>query len=90
MSLRLPQSASERLIRQYLLVAGEQKALKRTLLEYLGVLGWARAVPVIVSEKPAIIAVARSSIRDVRAALALAGITVQGVSGTLAGLKRSV
>ena len=88
--MSLPQSASERLARRYLLVAGEQKALKHVLLEYLGVLGWARAVPVIVSEKPIIIAVARSAVSDVRAALALAGITVMRVSGTLAGLKRSV
>lgn len=87
----LKQQPSARLNRRYLLVKGSKDDVERALLEYLGILGWSRAAPVIESHNGnLIIAVNRSEIEHVRAACALYAkkISVLGVSGTLKGLEK--
>ncbi|MBI2629725.1 hypothetical protein HYW76_01360 [Candidatus Pacearchaeota archaeon] len=73
--------------RRYLLVekGKSRKEIEEAILEYIGILGWARAAPVFVKEN--IIAVNREELDKVRASFELAGIRVMRVSGTLKGLR---
>lgn len=79
---------TQRMNRRYLLVdAGEQK-VKEAILEYVGILGWARASPVFVKESGRdVVTINREEINDIRAALTFGKINVLKVSGTLKGLK---
>lgn len=84
--------ASSRLKRRYILIKGSSKAIEKALIEYLGVLGWSKAAPVIQSESNySIVAVNRDSVVHVRAACALSpdNLEVLRVSGTIKGLGRS-
>ncbi len=76
--------------RRYLLIDGTKIDVENAILEYIGVLGWAKAGPVFVSfsDGKVILAVNREAVTDVRAALALARgkLNVSRVSGTLKGL----
>ncbi len=78
--------------RRYLLIHGTKIDVESTILEYIGVLGWAKAAPVFVSssEGKTILAVNREAVTDVRAALTLAPgkLDVLRVSGTLKGLNK--
>ena len=87
------QKASARIKRRYLLIDVEDKEkVERAILEYVGILGWAKASPVFVNskEKEIILSINREEISRVRAALSLSkdNIRVKRVSGTLKGLKR--
>jgi len=86
----LKQRPSSRLKRRYLLVAGSRETLEKAILDYLGILGWARAVPAFqqATENEWIVAVNREELTHVRAAFALSAdkIEVKRVSGTLKGL----
>jgi len=83
---------SARSDRRYLLIRGSKKSVENAILEFIGVLGWAEASPVFVSEVSDIVTVAvnRKSLVKVRAALALAKdeVTILRVSGTLKGLSK--
>ncbi|MEK6847449.1 MAG: Rpp14/Pop5 family protein [Nanoarchaeota archaeon] len=76
--------------RRYLLIQGTKTDIETAILEYIGMLGWAKAAPVFASSHDGkiILAVNREAIADVRAALALARekINVSRVSGTLSGV----
>lgn len=78
--------------RRYILIRGKRIAIEGAILEFIGVLGWAEAAPVFVSEvaNEVTLAVNGKVIHKVRAALALAKdeLTILRVSGTLKGLKR--
>ena len=82
---------SARANRRFILIRGTRSNIEKAILEYIGVLGWAKAAPVFVSEVTdrVVMAVNRESITNVRAALALAKDTlhVLRVSGTLKGLE---
>jgi RNase P/RNase MRP subunit POP5 len=85
--MKLRQKSSEKIHRRYVLFSGGSKEeMKKVLLEGLGVLGWARASPMFVSEK--VIAVRRESLNDVRACLELMDcrMKIVKVSGTIKGL----
>lgn len=88
----LKQRASARAKRRYLLVIGSPAIIEQALLEYLGILGWSRACPVIEARTPehSIIAVNREELVHVRAALALfhKPLELLRVSGTLKGLRQ--
>lgn len=91
MKLKLKPSA--RLNRRYLLLKAKNKeVVEKAILEYIGVLGWARAAPVFVKAESDefILAVERKSLQEIRAAFEMSQeiIKVAKVSGTLAGLKR--
>lgn len=94
MELKLKPSMKRK--NRYLLLDAESKeCVEKVILEYVGILGWAKAAPFFVKEKgrKIILAVERTSLMDVRAAFELSNqkIKVLRVSGTLKGLgvKRS-
>jgi len=76
--------------RRYILVLGSKGSIESAILEFIGVLGFAEASPVFVSEKEGkiIVAVNREALTKVKAAFALAkeNLKVLRVSGTLKGL----
>ncbi|MGV8142847.1 MAG: hypothetical protein ACP5NS_04440 [Candidatus Pacearchaeota archaeon] len=84
--------ATMRANRRYLLVRGKRSSVERAILEYIGVLGWADAAPVFVSERAneVVLCVNREALNHVRGALVLAKdeIDILGVSGTLKGLEK--
>ena len=84
--------SSARDSKRYILVRGMRSSVEKAILEYIGVLGWAEASPVFVSESHSetVVAVNRGALTNVRAALALAKneLTILRVSGTLKGLKK--
>lgn len=84
--------STARLKRRYLLVKGEKSAIEQAILEYVGVLGWAKAAPVFLphAQGMLVFAVNREEIVNIRAALALSphSIQVVRVSGTLHGLQK--
>jgi RNase P/RNase MRP subunit POP5 len=91
--LKLKQKPSAKIHRRYLLIIASKKEIERVILEYLGVLGWAKAVPVFVAKtghKDSVLAVERKSLEDVRAAFEIAEskAKILKVSGTLKGLAK--
>ena len=88
MNLKLKSSAKDN--RRYLIISASNEKIEEAILKYIGVLGFAKAAYMKVDEKngKTIGAVKRESLEDVKAALVLAGINVEKVSGTLAGLKK--
>ena len=82
--------SSMRINRRYLLLSAESKEeVVKVILDYVGILGWAKAKPFFVkSTSNIILAVDRSALNDVRASFAVCKekIRVIRVSGTLKGL----
>ena len=80
-----------RLKRRYLLIEGSRGSVEKAIMEYIGILGWAKAAPMFLpaSNGMCILAINREEINNARAALALSAdeIDVLRVSGTLKGLK---
>ena len=77
--------------RRYLLIEARSKEeIEKAILDYIGVLGWAKAAPVFVDSKEIVLCVNRKEVDNVRAALELSerDIKVRKVSGTLKGLGR--
>jgi len=86
MKLKLKPSA--KINRRYLLLEGTRKDIEETILDYIGILGWAKASPIFVKKN--ILAIDRKMIDDVRAAFSLSEkkIKVKRVSGTIKGLSK--
>ena len=86
---RLKLKAAQRDNRRYLLINSRNEEVEKAILDYLGVLGFAKSAYMKVKEtrQGTIGAVLRESLNDVRAALALANWKVERVSGTLKGLE---
>jgi RNase P/RNase MRP subunit POP5 len=89
--MKLKQKPSGKVHRRYLLLKGvSAKKVREAILEFVGVLGYAEADPQFVSRlktKDVVLAVERSALTKVRAALAASGCgEVVKVSGTLRGL----
>ena len=76
--------------RRYMLVRGDRSEIESAILDYIGVLGWARASVMFLSKNDGtwIVAINREELVNVRAALALNKhkIDVLKVSGTLKGI----
>ena len=82
---------SQRDKRRYLLIdCNDNEKIEKAILDYVGVLGMAKAAYVKVKsvDGKTIGSVLRGELEDVRAGLGLAGISVEKVSGTLKGLGR--
>jgi len=88
--LKLKSSARES--KRYITIRGTRSNVEKAILEFIGVLGWAEAAPVFVSEvaDQVTLAVNRKALNNVKAALALAKdeLKVLRVSGTLKGLSK--
>lgn len=72
--------------KRYFLVDADREKVEKAILDYVGILGWAKACPMFVSGN--VVAVNRQEVDKVKAGLLLAGIQVKRVSGTLKGLKK--
>lgn len=82
---------SVRIKRRYLLLKAESKSVvEKTMLDYIGILGYAKASPFFVENggEKIVLSVDRKMVDDVRAAFELSKekIKVVKVSGTLKGL----
>lgn len=90
--MKLKLNPSARTKKRYLLIDGTKEEIERAILEYLGILGWAKAEPRFVGGKSGgvILAISRKELDNVKAALELSPKEMQilKVSGTLKGLKK--
>ncbi|MFA4960800.1 MAG: hypothetical protein WC548_04005 [Candidatus Pacearchaeota archaeon] len=88
---KLKLKASQKDSRRYFLILKNER-VEKIILDYLGIFGAAKASYVEVSGKnfsgKTVGSVLRESLDDVRAALALNGISVEKVSGTIKGLSK--
>lgn len=88
MALKLKPSA--RMKKRYLLLNGRKEEIEKAMIEYLGVLGTAKAAPFFVENKSGkvILCVERAEVDNVIAAFAFfdGRIEVLRVSGTIKGL----
>lgn len=86
---KLKPSAREN--KRYLLIRGTRYNIEKAILEFIGVLGWAKAAPVFVSEvaDEVTLAVKNKELNNVKAAISLCKeeLKILRVSGTLKGLR---
>ena len=89
--MRLKVKPSAKIKRRYLLIEGSKDSVEKVVLDYIGILGWAKAAPFFVRSTKAktIVAIDRKALDDVRAAFELSKnkVKILKVSGTLKGLK---
>jgi len=82
---------SARIKKRYLLIEGKRENIEKVILDYIGILGWARASVVFVNsgEGKVIVSVDRKELANVRAAFEMCkeDIKVLRVSGTIDGLR---
>ena len=90
MKLRIKSSAKTK--RRYILIQSTKEKIEKTILDYIGILGWAKSSPQFVKTKSKniVLAVETKSLADVRAAFELSSekIKILKVSGTLKGLEK--
>lgn len=91
--MTLKSKPSDKIRRRYLLLVAESKdEVERAILDYIGILGWAKAMPFFVKQQgnKLILAVERKALNEVRAAFELypGNIRILRVSGTMKGLKK--
>ncbi len=88
--LKLKPSARDK--RRYFIVRATSKKVESAILEYIGVLGFAKSAYMKVNSEEfpgkLIGSCLVKSLEDVRASLALSGIKIEKVSGTIKGLKQ--
>lgn len=85
--MKLKSKPSSRIKKRYLLIDGSKEDIEKAILDYLGILGYARASPFYLNKsKKILLAVNREEINNIRAAFELAKIRVISVSGTIKGL----
>jgi RNase P/RNase MRP subunit POP5 len=87
---KLKLKPSQRDSRRYFLFSDTNKDIEKIILDYLGIFGAARAGYMEVKSKNGrkIASIQRKSLDEVRAALALEGISILKVSGTIKGLEK--
>ena len=75
--------------KRYILLNERKEVVEKVILDYIGILGWAKATPRFLNiDGKIILVIRREEIDDVRAAFELGNINVLRVSGTLKGLKK--
>ncbi|PIN89612.1 hypothetical protein COU60_03305 [Candidatus Pacearchaeota archaeon CG10_big_fil_rev_8_21_14_0_10_34_76] len=83
---------SARIKRRYILLQGKKDSIEKSIIDYVGILGWAKAAPVFVKNRKnqTILAVNREEIDKVIGSFAVFAdeIKVLRVSGTLKGLEK--
>ena len=88
--LKLKPSARDK--RRYFLVGATNAKVEAAILEYLGILGFAKSAYMKVNSRDfkgkTIGSCLTKSLIEVRAALAFVGIRIEKVSGTLKGLRK--
>jgi len=89
--MKLKSKPSAKIKRRYLKIDGKKSEVEKAILDYIGILGWAKASPVFLRSSPKIIlSVERKSVTNVRAAFEVSPykISTINVSGTLKGLNK--
>jgi RNase P/RNase MRP subunit POP5 len=91
--MKLKTKPSSRLNRRYLLIEAKSKQeVESTILDYIGILGWAKAVPLFIKNEnnQLILAIERKELTNIRAAFEASDkkIKLLKVSGTLKGLNK--
>ncbi len=94
MKIKLKPSA--RIKRRYFLLdSNSEEEIKKIILDYIGILGWAKAAPIFVKnvkilDGKIVLAIDRKEVDNVRAAFELSNFNIKilKVSGTLKGLIR--
>lgn len=90
--MKLKIKSSDKIKRRYLLLEAKSKSeVEKAILDYIGILGWAKASPLFVQDSDKLIlAIERKSLTNIRAAFELSPekIKVLRVSGTLKGLEK--
>ncbi|MBS3066076.1 hypothetical protein J4229_03470 [Candidatus Pacearchaeota archaeon] len=93
--MKLKEKSSARIKRVYLLLEAKGRAnVERAILDYTGVLGWAKASPIFVeggkSEGRIILSIGRAEINNMRAAFEASPLSIKilKVSGTIKGVER--
>jgi RNase P/RNase MRP subunit POP5 len=82
---------SARTSKRYLLLKGKKEEIEKAILDYIGILGWAKANPTwVYRTKGIVLAVNRGEIEKIRGSFAISEkkIEVLRVSGTLKGLRK--
>lgn len=86
------QKASARIKRRYLLIDAENKEeIEKAILEYIGILGWAKASPVFIDDGGrTILSVDRKEVNNIRAAFEAStdNVKILRISGTIKGLSK--
>lgn len=89
-TLKLKPSAKDN--RRYFTTSASNESVEKCILEYLGILGFAKSAYMLVKDEKipnkTIGSCDRKSLEDIRAALTLAGIKIDKVSNTIKGLTR--
>jgi len=91
--MKLKTKPSSRLNRRYLLIEAKSKQeVESPILDYIGILGWAKAVPLFIKNEnnQLILAIERKELTNIRAAFEASDkkIKLLKVSGTLKGLNK--
>lgn len=88
--LKLKSSARDK--RRYFLVGASNEKIEKAILNYIGVLGFGRASYMFVKRvgDKSVGSCVTKSLNDVRVALAMKGIRIERVSGTLKGLGKNL
>lgn len=86
--MKLKIKPSAKIKRRYLLLEANKSEVEKAILDYIGILGWAKASPVFLKEK--ILSIDRKELTNVRAAFEASPYKIKTlkVSGTLKGLKK--
>ena len=86
---------SARTNRTYIMLEAKSRAeIEKVIVDYIGILGWARASPIFVeggkSEGRFVLAINREEISNVRAAFAASALNIKilKASGTIKGLTK--
>ncbi|MEK6855142.1 MAG: hypothetical protein AABX73_02885 [Nanoarchaeota archaeon] len=90
--MKLKIKSSAKIKRRHLLLeANNQSEVEKAILDYIGILGWAKAAPIFIDSKSNIIlSVSTKELSNVRAAIELSNFRIKiiKVSGTLKALTR--
>ena len=91
--MKLKEKPSARVKRNYLLLQGGNRSeVEKVIVDYIGILGWAKASPVFVEggekEGRMILSIDRGEINNIRAAFESSPVNIKilKVSGTIKGL----
>lgn len=89
--MKLKNKPSQRVKRRYILIENCDKIqIEKIIIDFLGILGWAKAAPIFVhSKNRLILAIKREEMDNIRAAFEACkeNIKINRVSGTIKGLK---
>jgi len=91
--MKLKNKPSAKIKRRYLLIQSTKDKIEKAILDYIGILGYAKASPLFVktNSKNPVLAIETKSLTEVRAAFEASPnkIKILKVSGTLKGLKNN-